>query len=421
MMSSGVLVQGAKADMSATVEESLSNIKTVKAFAEEKGHVEKFEKANWEVFEFGRSRAYFWALFFFANGVLGQGATVVIILVMSLYFEEFGMTAGKATAILLYQRLVTFSIMGINTHLVNISKVYGSSYKCAKIIVAEKHVQWNGKETIPNNESGQFNLTNLKFAYPSKPDVPILKGVNIEVKTNQIVALVGASGCGKSSIIGLLERFYDPDSGKVIFNDLDLKDVENEWYHQKQVAIVQQEPILFSGSIKSNILYGVDFGDMKKEQIQARLETACRQANCLHFILDKGLFPEGFETKVGERGMRLSGGQKQRIAIARALVRQPKVLLLDEATSALDAESEHQVQAALDILIEEGSQTVVVIAHRLSTIRNADKIIVMNAGQVIEMGSHDELVEKDGAYKKLVARQLMKDEITKIDENLKKQ
>ena len=122
---------------------------------------------------------------------------------------------------------------------------------------------------------------------------------------------------------------------------MDLKDVENEWYHQKQVAIVQQEPILFSGSIRSNILYGVDFGDMKKDQIQSRLETACRQANCLNFIMDKGLFPEGFETKVGERGMRLSGGQKQRIAIARALVREPKVLLLDEATSALDAESEH--------------------------------------------------------------------------------
>ena len=232
MMSSGVLVQGAKAEMSATVEESLTNIKTVKAFAEEKSHVTKFEKANWEVFEHGRSRAYFWALFFFANGVLGQGATVVIILIMSMYFEQFGMTAGRATAILLYQRLVTFSIMGINTHLVNISKVWGSSYKCAKIIVAEKHVQWKGDKTIDKNENGNFSLRDVKFSYPSKKDVQILKGVNIEVRTNQIVALVGASGCGKSSIIGLLERFYDPESGGVFFNDLDLKDVENEWYHQ---------------------------------------------------------------------------------------------------------------------------------------------------------------------------------------------
>ena len=134
--------------------------------------------------------------------------------------------------------------------------------------------------------------------------------------------------------------------------------------------------------------------------------------------MDKGLFPEGFDTRVGERGMRLSGGQKQRIAIARALVRQPKVLLLDEATSALDAESEHQVQQALDTLIAEGNQTVVVIAHRLSTIRNADKIIVMNAGNVMEEGTHDQLVELGGAYKKLVERQLMKDEISKIDEAL---
>ena len=138
----------------------------------------------------------------------------------------------------------------------------------------------------------------------------------------------------------------------------------------------------------------------------------------MDFILDKGLFPEGFDTRVGERGMRLSGGQKQRIAIARALVRQPKVLLLDEATSALDAESEHQVQQALDTLIAEGNQTVIVIAHRLSTIRNADKIIVMNAGNVMEEGTHDQLVELGGAYKKLVERQLMKDEISKIDEAL---
>ena len=310
------------------------------------------------------------------------------------------------------------AIFGINTNIVNVGKVWGSSYKCAKMIVSKKIVKWEGNEKIENNEAGNFDLKDVKFNYPSKQDVQVLKGVTIDVRTNQIVALVGQSGCGKSSIISLLERFYDPVEGKVLFNDIDLKDIDNEWYHQTQVAIVQQEPILFSGSIKSNILYGVDFGDLNEDAINERLETACRQANCLSFIQDAALFPEGFETKVGERGMRLSGGQKQRVAIARALVRRPKVLLLDEATSALDAESEHQVQQALDKLIETGSQTVVVIAHRLSTIRNADKIIVMKSGEVLEQGTHNELVEADGAYKKLVQRQLMKAEMEKIDEKL---
>ena len=183
------------------------------------------------MFEFGRSRAYHWAVFFFANTVLGSGATIVIILVMSIYFTDFGMTSGKATSILLYQRLISFAIMGITTNLVNISKVWGSSYKCAKIIVAQKHVLWEGGSTLPKNEKGDFELKDVKFSYPSKKDVKVLKGVNIEVKTNQIVALVGASGCGKSSIISLLERFYDPDQGKVLFNGLDLKDIQNEWYH----------------------------------------------------------------------------------------------------------------------------------------------------------------------------------------------
>ena len=157
---------------------------------------------------------------------------------MSHFFSEFGITAGEATSILLYQRLVAFAIMGVNTHLTNISKVWGSSFKCAQIIVSEKHVLWEGKETIPKNQDGNFDLKDVKFSYPSKQDVQVLKGVNIEVKTNQIVALVGASGCGKSSIISLLERFYDPEQGQVLFNDIDLKQMENEWYHQTQVALV---------------------------------------------------------------------------------------------------------------------------------------------------------------------------------------
>jgi ABC-type multidrug transport system fused ATPase/permease subunit len=152
---------------------------------------------------------------------------------------------------------------------------------------------------------------------------------------------ITSTGSGKSSIISLIERFYDPISGSVNFHGENIKNLDNKWFHQNQLAIVQQEPILFSGTVRENILYGVDFKGISDEQIEERLMFACTQANVLTFILDKELFPKGFDTKVGERGIRLSGGQKQRIAIARALVRKPKVLLLDEATSALDAESEH--------------------------------------------------------------------------------
>ena len=217
------------------------------------------------------------------------------------------------------------------------------------------------------------------------------------------------AGSGKSSVISLIERFYDPVTGSIKFYGENLKDLDNKWYHQKQIAIVQQEPILFSGSVRENILYGVSMDGLSEEKITEKLMSACKQANVLTFIEDTDLFPQGFDTVVGERGVRLSGGQKQRIAIARALVRQPRLLLLDEATSALDAESEHQVQQALDTL-EQTDQTIIVVAHRLSTIRNADKIVVLKYGKIVEQGTHDELVKNDGDYKKLVKRQMMTEE-----------
>lgn len=174
---------------------------------------------------------------------------------------------------------------------------------------------------------------------------------------------------------------------------------------------MQQEPVLFSGTIRDNILYGLDLTKYTEEQLIAMMDQACRDANAYNFTHDLDLFPLIYDTVVGERGVKLSGGQKQRIAIARALIRNPKVLLLDEATSALDAESEHQVQKALDELIKGGKQTTIVVAHRLSTIRDADEIIVMQHGEVKERGNHDQLIALNGFYKNLVNRQLVSEEI----------
>lgn len=228
------------------------------------------------------------------------------------------------------------------------------------------------------------------------------------------MALCGTSGCGKSSIISLVERFYDCDEGEILYNGHNIKELEPRWYHQ-QVAIVQQEPILFSGTIKENILYGLDIEGKSDEELLAMIDEATKGANAYNFIHEVDRFPDVYDTVVGERGIKLSGGQKQRIAIARALIRKPKLLLLDEATSALDAESEHQVQQALDELIARGEQTVIVIAHRLSTIRDADEIIVMQHGEVKERGNHAELIAQDGVYKALVSRQLVAEELENED------
>ena len=253
-------------------------------------------------------------------------------------------------------------------------------------------------------------MKGIEFSYPTKPDVKILDKIDIDINTNQVVALVGQSGSGKSSIISLVERFYDPNEGSVSFNGQNLKDLNTKWYHQSKLAIVQQEPNLFTDTVRENIIYGIDTSKLSKEELDGMIRTALDAASC-QFMDDPQRFPDGLDTMLGERGATLSGGQKQRIAIARALIRKPRVLLLDEATSALDADSEHTVQKALDALIAQKNLTVIVIAHRLSTVRDADKIIVMKRGKILEQGSHDELLTMDGAYKKLVQKQLMTAEL----------
>jgi len=239
---------------------------------------------------------------------------------------------------------------------------------------------------------------NVTFTYPTRPETKVLRKLNLELLPGQKVALVGPSGSGKSTIIQLLERFYDPEKGTVMIDDIDIKSFDLKWY-RRNLGLVSQEPILFSGTIFENILFGNP--DATTEEV----ESAAKMANAYDFIMNQS---DGFNTLVGEKGTQLSGGQKQRIAIARAILKNPKILLLDEATSALDTESERLVQSALDNLME--GRTTIIIAHRLSTVRNADVICVMMNGKIVEQGTHDQLLENNGVYSNLVSKQLAKNE-----------
>nr|XP_049698231.1 ATP-dependent translocase ABCB1 isoform X1 [Helicoverpa armigera]XP_049698232.1 ATP-dependent translocase ABCB1 isoform X2 [Helicoverpa armigera] len=247
--------------------------------------------------------------------------------------------------------------------------------------------------TTPPNIQGNIELKNVIFHYPSRPDVPVLKGINISVKRGQSVALVGHSGCGKSTIIQLISRFYDVIDGSVAIDGHDVRDLSVRWLRD-QIGLVGQEPVLFNTTVRENIRYG------RENCTNEEIEACARQANAHQFIMR---LPKGYDTLVGERGASLSGGQKQRIAIARALVRNPKILLLDEATSALDTSSEARVQKALDKA--QKGRTTLVVAHRLSTIRNVDVIYVFKSGVVVERGNHDELMSQKGHYYDMVMLQ----------------
>ncbi|EUC43635.1 hypothetical protein COCMIDRAFT_6944 [Bipolaris oryzae ATCC 44560] len=258
------------------------------------------------------------------------------------------------------------------------------------------------KGIIPDDFVGNLEFRNLKHIYPSRPDTVVLSGFNLSVPSGKMVALVGASGSGKSTIVGLLERFYLPMEGQIFLDGRDIATLNLRWLRQ-HIAIVSQEPVLFSTTIYESILHGLvntEYANVSDEKKMELIENAAKIANAHDFIMD---LPDKYQTKVGERGGLLSGGQKQRIAIARAIVSDPKILLLDEATAALDTRSESLVQDALDRASQ--GRTTIVIAHRLSTIKNADNIVVMASGKIVEQGTHQELLELNSVYASLVQAQ----------------
>uniref|UniRef100_A0A8C9UH22 ABC-type xenobiotic transporter n=1 Tax=Serinus canaria TaxID=9135 RepID=A0A8C9UH22_SERCA len=282
-------------------------------------------------------------------------------------------------------------------NLESVASARGAAYEVYKIINKKRLIDSSSKEGYkPDKLIGEIEFRNIHFSYPSRPDAKILEGLNLKIQTGKTIALVGASGCGKSTTVQLLQRFYDPDQGEVsiLLDGRDIRTLNIKWLREN-IGIVSQEPVLFATTIAENIRYG------REDITDAEIEQAAKEANAFDFI---SRLPDKFNTMVGERGAQLSGGQKQRIAIARALARNPKILLLDEATSALDTQSESIVQAALDKA--RAGRTTIVIAHRLSTIRTADTIAGFEKGVMVEQGTHSELMLQKGVYYSLVMQQV---------------
>lgn len=284
---------------------------------------------------------------------------------------------------------------GFFSYAPNMSKAYTAAQDLITLLDRKPTIDaWSQEGEAIDKANGHIEFRDVKFTYPTRPQQPVLRGIHLDIHPGQYVALVGASGCGKSTVVSLVERFYDPVHGSILLDGKDIRTLGVSDY-RALIALVSQEPTLYQGTIRDNIILGTS-----QDVPDSLVENACREANIHDFILS---LPDGLDTVVGSKGVLLSGGQKQRIAIARALIRNPRVLLLDESTSALDSKSEHVVQEALDKAAK--GRTTIVIAHRLNTIHKADLIYVLDQGRVVEQGTHNELLHRDGHYAELVKLQ----------------
>jgi len=292
----------------------------------------------------------------------------------------------------LYALFIGGSIGGLASVYAQLQKAVGATETIFSLMDEEKEMEHSTEHPVPVAVEG-ISFKGVNFSYPTRPDVQVLNELSFDLQKGQTLALVGKSGSGKSTVASLLMRFYRANSGSITTGEYAVEDLDLQSW-RKSLALVPQDVLLFGGTIRENIAYG------KTEASEEEIIQAAKEANAWEFIAQ---FPEGLETKVGDRGIQLSGGQRQRIAIARALLKDPQLLILDEATSALDSESERLVQEALERLME--GRTSVVIAHRLSTIRKAHQIVVMDQGSIIERGDHDALMAAEGAYFELVKLQ----------------
>ncbi|XP_037308483.2 ATP-binding cassette sub-family B member 10, mitochondrial [Pungitius pungitius] len=390
--------QDALAQATELAEERISNLRTVRAFGKELSEVKTYKQKADQVLSLAKREAMLRAGFFGVTGLSGNIMILSVLYKGGLLMACQHMTVGELSSFLMYTFWVGISIAGLSSFYSELMKGFGAGSRLWELLDRKPEFPLNEGLVLPSDQlKGRLEFSDVSFAYPTRNEAPIFQNLSLLVPAGSIMAVVGPSGSGKSTLVSLLLRLYDPQSGVITIDGHDIRDLNPYWL-RSHIGTVSQEPVLFSCSIRDNIAYGaVDPDAVTTEDIY----RAARVANAFNFIQT---FPQGFGTVVGEKGVLLSGGQKQRIAIARALLKNPKILLLDEATSALDAENEFLVQEALERLME--GRTVVIIAHRLSTIQNANAVAVLDQRRIAECGEHTELLgNREGLFRKLMERQ----------------
>ncbi|MEL6420313.1 MAG: ATP-binding cassette domain-containing protein, partial [Pseudomonadota bacterium] len=379
---------------SGSASEQLSSVQTVQAFTHEAASRGMFSDVTESSFESAKRRIttraamtviVIFLVFAGIVGVLWIGANDV---------RAGAMSAGTLIQFVIYAIMVAGAVAALSEIWGELQRAAGATERLVELLQAEDSVQdVANPQALPAQVEGRIAFERVSFSYPSRPGQQALDNVNLLIEPGETVAFVGPSGAGKTTVIQLLQRFYDPRTGRILIDGHDIAQLEREAF-RKHIALVPQDPVIFATSAAENIAFG------RPGATEAEIEAAARAAAAHEFIT---ALPQGYDSPLGERGVMLSGGQKQRIAIARAILRDAPVLLLDEATSALDAESEQAVQRAVDEL--SAGRTTLIVAHRLATVKKADRIIVLDQGQVVASGSHDALVGEGGLYARLARLQ----------------
>ncbi len=382
--------QAAIANVNSVADETLKEIRTVQSYVREDIEFSRFVDRVNSSFNKAKKQIMARGLLTFAVIAVAFGSVVSVLWIGASDVMVGDMTAGDLGAFVVYAIMTAASVAALSEVYGDLQKAAGASERISELLNAKSNIKApNNPLKINTNPHGNLEFKNVTFAYPSRPEINVLNNFSLEIKSGETVALVGPSGSGKSTIFQLILRFYDPKSGYISFDNLNIIRVDPREL-RSNIGVVPQEPVIFDTDVWKNISYS------KPNASEAEIISAAQVAAATEFI-DR--LPDGFNTNLGERGVKLSGGQKQRIAIARSVLHNPSLLLLDEATSSLDTENESIIQASLEKVLK--NRTTIIIAHRLSTIQKADRIIVLDKGLIISQGTHEDLMKEGGLYAKL--------------------